>query len=277
MLNFFIIVIQLNQHERGIHMIGFSISNKENTEIIKPEIAEEKPVRSVVTVHFINGREYPYYNDMFNLKVDDIVYVDGKLAGIPGRVTEVTTKFKVSLDFYKRVLSKLNLEFHGEFKKNFCFMVCNNPVSLNVEQVKTWYFPPKEEKEEFFVGDGYTVNLDNITACEDFDDVEFSDAVDIVDDGEVKFITIKNGKGYAIVKRNKPHLVEFEYKNGVISNLLCDCIKPGLCDHSLAVCIAVDILIKNGIDKENPEFTVLDINEFLKITSYTNKDFSVKI
>ena len=60
-------------------MIGFSILNKENkkeaTEIIKPEIAEEKPVRSVVTVHFINGREYPYYNDMFELKVDDIVYV----------------------------------------------------------------------------------------------------------------------------------------------------------------------------------------------------------
>lgn len=262
-------------------MIGFSISNKEkvkeNKDITAPTVIDEKPIRSVVTVHFVNGREYPYYNDMFDLKVGDVVYVDGKLKGISGRVTEITTKFKVSLDFYKRVIAKLNLEFHGEFKNKSRFMVCENPNAFTIEQVKQWYFPPREEKEEFFVGDGYTVNLDNMTACEDFDDIEFSDAVDIVDDGEVKFITVKNGKGYAIIKRNKPHLVEFEYKKGVVSNLLCDCIKPGLCDHSLAVCVAMDILIKNGLDKENPEFSALDINEFLKIVSYTNKNISVKI
>lgn len=262
-------------------MIGFSISNKENKkeniETIKPEIAEEKPVRSVVTVHFINGREYPYYNDMFDLKVGDVVYVDGKFAGIPGRVTEVTTKFKVSLDFYKRVLSKLSFDFHGEFKNTACFVACANPDVLNIEQVRSWYFPPREEKEKFFIGDGYTVPLDNMLDCEDFDGDEFDEAIDIFNERKVKFVTVKNGKGYAIVKRNKPHLVEFEYKNGVISNLLCDCIKPGLCDHSLAVCIAMDTLIKNGIDKENLEFSAIDINEFLKITSYTNKDFSVKI
>lgn len=262
-------------------MIGFSILNKENkketTEIIKPEIAEEKPVRSVVTVHFINGREYPYYNDMFNLKVDDIVYVDGKLAGIPGRVTEVTTKFKVSLDFYKKVIAKLNLDFHGEFKNTACFVACTNPDVLNIEQVKSWYFSPREEKEEFFVGDGYTVNLDNIPACDDYKDDELDDAADIFNERDVKFVTVKNGKGYAIVKRNKPHLVEFEYKNGVISNLLCDCIKPGLCAHSFAVCFAMDIMTKNGIDRAEANFTALDANEFFEIVSYTDKDFSVKI
>ncbi len=262
-------------------MIGFSISNKENktdnTETIVPEVLEEEPVRSVVTVHFINEREYPYYNDMFNLKVGDVVYVDGKLKGIPGRVTEVTTKFKVSLDFYKRVTAKLNLEFHGVFKKSSCFMVCNNPNALTIEQTKSWYFPPREEEEKFFVGDGYRIKLDSIMNNDDIDDVDFADAVDIVKDGEVKFITVKNGKGFAIVKRNKPHPVEFEYSNGVVSNLLCDCIKPNLCDHSLAVCIAMDILTEHDIDRDNPEFTALDINEFLKIVSYTNKDVSVKI
>ncbi|MCM1115837.1 MAG: hypothetical protein NC397_10120 [Clostridium sp.] len=262
-------------------MIGFSISNKEkvkeNTDRTVPTVIEEKAVRSVVTVHFINGREYPYYNDMFNLKVGDVVYVDGKLAGIPGRVTEVTTKFKVSLDFYKRVIAKLNLEFHGEFKKNSCFMLCDNPDVLTIEQVRKWYFPPREEEEEFFVGDRYEIKLDNIMNCEDIDEFEFADAVDIVKDGEVKFITINNGKGFAIVKRNKPHLVEFEYSNGVIKNLLCDCIKPNLCDHSIAACIAVDILTEKNIDRDEPEFTAIDINEFLKIVSYTNKDISVKI
>ncbi len=262
-------------------MIGFSISNKENKkeniETVKPEIVEEKPVRSVVTVRFDNGREYPYYNDMFNLKEGDVVYVDGKLAGIPGRVTEVTTKFKVSLDFYKRVIAKLNLEFHGEFKKKSCFMMCENPKVLTIEQAKSWYFPPREEEEKFFVGDGYRIKLDNIMNSEDIDYVDFDDAVDIVNDGEVKFITVKNGKGFAILKRNKPHLVEFEYSNGVVSNLLCDCIKPNLCDHSLAACIAIDIMTKNDTDRDNSEFTALDINEFLKIVSYTNQDISVKV
>lgn len=261
-------------------MIGFSILNKEkekeNIEI-NTAPTEEKPVRSVVTVHFINGREYPYYNDMFDLKVDDIVYVDGKLVGIPGRVIDVTKKFKVSLDFYKRVTAKLNLEFCGEFKKNSCFMVSNNPDTLKMNQVKSWYFPPRDEEEQFFVGDGYEVKLSDIMNSEDIDDIDFADAVDIVRDGEVKFITVKNGKGFAIIKRNKPHLVEFEYSNGVVKNLLCDCIKPNLCDHSLAVCIALDILTENGIDREEPEFSAVDINEFLKIVSYTNKDISVKI
>lgn len=262
-------------------MIGFNISNeeikKENIETVAPEVAEEKPVRSVVTVHFANGREYPYYNDTFNLKVGDIVYVDGKLAGIPGRVKDVTTKFKVSLDFYKRVISKLNLEFHGNFKKTALFMVCYDPNALTIEQVKPWYFPPREEEEEFFVGDGYTVNINNITECEDFDRFAFSKAVDIVNDQQVEFITVKNGKGAAIINRRKPHLVEFEYKNGVISNLLCDCIKPGLCDHSLAACIIMDILTKEGVDKDDPSFTALHINQFLQIISFINKDISVTI
>ena len=71
--------------------IGFSIgeNKKENAEnivnAIAPEIVVEEPVRSVVTVRFENGKEYPYYNDEFNLNVGDVVFVDGKLAGQPGQ------------------------------------------------------------------------------------------------------------------------------------------------------------------------------------------------
>lgn len=113
--------------------------------------------------------------------------------------------------------------------------------------------------------------------CEDYDRFEFSDAIDIFEDNEVKFITVKNGQGTAIIKRNKPHIVEFKYKAGVVSDLLCDCIKPGLCNHAFAVCIAMDILTKNGMERSNPNFTALDVNEFYKILSYTNKNISVTI
>lgn len=156
-------------------------------------------------------------------------------------------------------------------------MVCDNPNVLTIDQVKKWYFPPREEEEKFFVGDGYEIELDDLMSCEDIEIVDFDDAFDMVENGEVKFITINNGKGFAIIKRNKPHLIEFEYSNRVIKNLLCDCIKPSFCDHSMAACIAADILTEKDIDRDTSEFSAIDVNEFLKIVSYTNKDISVKI
>ena len=70
---------------------------------------------NVVSVNFGAGREYPYLNDKFDLAVGDKVYVGGKLAGTPGTVTEVLTKFKVSLKYYKYVLQKIDYAVRGKF------------------------------------------------------------------------------------------------------------------------------------------------------------------
>ena len=74
------------------------------------EIFEKKPVevtntvpeqtvvprKSVVQVYFA-GRNMTlsYYNDQFDLHCGDIVYVDGKLEGLRGCVTEVNYNFKI--------------------------------------------------------------------------------------------------------------------------------------------------------------------------------------
>ena len=84
--------------------IGFNIgeSKRENTEnienMVAPEIVADEPVRSVATVRFENGKEYPYYNDEFNLNIGDVVFVDGKLAGSRGDARRNVTQGGVTVN-----------------------------------------------------------------------------------------------------------------------------------------------------------------------------------
>ena len=70
--------------------IGFTSNiGKENERKEKVVLASENtaPKRSVVEVHFPGrGIDLSYYNDKFDLKIGDLVYVDGKLEGKLGRV-----------------------------------------------------------------------------------------------------------------------------------------------------------------------------------------------
>lgn len=65
------------------------------------------PRRSVVRVFFpTRNFACSYYNDAFDLHCGDIVFVEGKLEGLRGRVVEVSYGFKIKLSDYKRVISK---------------------------------------------------------------------------------------------------------------------------------------------------------------------------
>ena len=76
--------------------------------------APEAPRPSVVQVHFpIRGMTLAYYNDRFDLRPGDLVYVDGKLAGQRGRVTEVNYNFRINLADYKRVIARVDTDIRG--------------------------------------------------------------------------------------------------------------------------------------------------------------------
>ena len=56
------------------------------------------PRKSVVRVHFpARNMNLSYYNDAFDLKCGDIVFVEGKLEGLRGRVVDVAYNFKIKL------------------------------------------------------------------------------------------------------------------------------------------------------------------------------------
>ena len=103
---------------------------------------------NILYVRFPNCSEYPYLNDKFDLAVGDKVYVDGKLAGVLGEVTEALTKFKVSLKYYKYVLQKVDFDIKGEYKKTDNFM---NLKAINANEVKILIFNQKRMLKRLFI------------------------------------------------------------------------------------------------------------------------------
>lgn len=249
--------------------IGFSVNTDEKKHEVKTLVPmlEETPVKSVVYVRFDDGKEYPYYNDKFNLKVGNFVFVDGKLQGKLGRVTKVLTKFKVSTKYYKNVLRKLDTNFHGKFKKSASFMLAKEDIELDFEMIDNWFIPPvvlkdDEEPEEFLCGEGYEFNISDITNGDEIDQYEYDEAIDILCDNGVKAIAFIDGCGHAVVKRNKVHTVDFMIEDGKIKDIYCDCITPDFCRHSLAVCVAIKTLFDNKDINDGDDFFALDINVF---------------
>ena len=99
--------------------IGFWAENeqskeqKNETTQFKTEKTEAK--ESVVRVYFpARGFACSYYNDKFDLKKGDGVYVDGKLEGLLGFITEVSYCFKIKLSEYKRVIYRVDTEIRGK-------------------------------------------------------------------------------------------------------------------------------------------------------------------
>ena len=82
--------------------IGFTAeAENDNKRIIEnTPVQKEAPIfkKSVVEVFFPDRQKaYSYYNDMFDLKRGDVVYVEGKLEGLRGRVTQINYNFKISI------------------------------------------------------------------------------------------------------------------------------------------------------------------------------------
>ena len=86
---------------------GFGGASKEGQET--PAAREAEPVsaaprKSVVQVCFPEtGRSLAYYNDRFDLKAGDRVYVSGKLEGVLGIVTSVNYNFRIRLSEYQKL------------------------------------------------------------------------------------------------------------------------------------------------------------------------------
>ena len=85
-------------------MIGFMASNEPKTEttVAPTTLRSMTPVKSLVKVRFeCHAMPLAYYNDRFDLQEGDVVYVSGKLAGEPGVVVSVTTKFRIHTSDYE--------------------------------------------------------------------------------------------------------------------------------------------------------------------------------
>ena len=107
------------------------------------------PKKSVVQVRFPGkGMALSYYNDQFDLKQGDLVYVDGKLEGQLGRVMEVNYNFKIKIADYKKVIAVVDTTVHGEFFLAGSHFVAFDPTVIPAQQIITWFkAPPKEDDQ----------------------------------------------------------------------------------------------------------------------------------
>jgi len=237
--------------------IGFIKEESKNTYTQENYTTNQQmPVarKSVVQVYFPERcASYAYYNDQFDLKQGDIVYVDGKLEGLQGRVTDVNHNFKIKISEYKRVIAVADTEVHGQFFLADSHFVTFDPSTLPSHKVVTWFKAPTKEEDEFVSGsDEETFSLDNLA------DMNISNYIvdrghDYYLDNKVRYISIDGTSGYAIVEGSKPYEVEFEYRNREISSLVCSCFCSYNCKHEFAVMLqlreTLELIEKNYADE----------------------------
>lgn len=201
-----------------------------------------KPRKSVVRIRFPQrGMELSYYNDRFDLHPGDHVWVDGKLAEHPGIVTTVNYSFRINLADYKRVIARIDTEVHGSFAMGGSHFITFDRGTLPREQVKLWFAPPTEENAEFVCGS------DTETAFPLHDlrrmGVDAGTAErghDYYRENRVLYLSLDGDKGYALVEGRETYEVEFTYRNGEVSDLICSCFCGGKCKHAFAAMLQLE-------------------------------------
>ena len=220
------------------HRIGFtSCSDEPVSRSIPSAVSPTKgaPRKSVVRVHFsARNMTLSYYNDAFDLKVGDIVYVEGKLEGLQGRVVDITYNFKIKLSDYKRVISVVDTEVKGELFFGGSHFISFDPALLPYAKVISWFKAPDKMDDIYAFGnDDTSFQLDDLSTMKISRDVAERGHDDYLE-SRVRYICLDGSKGRAIVEGTQTYELEFEYKNGEIRDLTCSCFCSYPCKHEFA-------------------------------------------
>ena len=193
------------------------------------------PRKSLVRILF-PGKDISltYYNDQFDLKTGDRVYVDGKLEGLLGRVMEVNYNFKIKVSDYKKVIAVVDTDVSGEFHMAGSHFVTFDTAVLPIEKIKLWFKAPEKEDEEVI-----SSSDDSSFLLSDLKGMNISGAIaerghEYYLENRVSYLCLDGTKGFAIVEGSKSYCIEFQYLNGEISHLICDCPCACTCKHEFA-------------------------------------------
>lgn len=263
--------------------IGFHIGIRENTKNesdIPQNIVVKEPKKSVVQVYFPHrGTGWAYYNDRFDLKVGDFVYVDGKMEGYRGHVTEVNYSFKIRLSDYKRVVAVVDTKVSGDFYLAGSHIVSFDRNAIPFSKVLTWFKSP-ESDDEYASGNDDT----NRFPLDDLSKMKVSGVIadrghDYYMENRVCFLELDGTQGHAIVEGSENYEIEFTLENGEISNLKCSCFCSGACKHEFAAMLqlkeALDTISENYEKECGDYFVIIEKSVFVNTTM--NKMTSGKI
>ena len=243
--------------------IGFAFndeSEKIDMELQVPQTVV--PVKSLVQVYFPDRNQtLTYFNDQFELKRGNIVFVDGKLEGIRGIVCEVSKNFKIKVTDYKKVISVADTNVSGKMYMAGSHFVCFDSSVLPYEKIRTWYLPPIKEDDEYETG-----NDDTSFALDMLGEMQVSQTIwergrEYYMDNHVRYICVDAGRGRAIVEGERAYEVEFDFTDGMISNLVCSCLCGYTCKHEVAAMMqlreTLELIDKHYADLHNGYFAAI--------------------
>ena len=236
--------------------IGFLADNREENNMKfggGERGVEVTPKKSLVQVNFPKtGNTCTYYNDKFDLKVGDAVFVDGKLEGVLGFVKSVSYTFKIKPSDYKKVIALSDTEVKGSLNMAGSHFVAFSKSVINAEKIRTWFLPPVSDEEEIIISHG-----DESFSLNDLSGLKIKKEIaerghEYYMENRVSYLSLDGTRGYAIVNGSKPYEVEFEYRDGMISNLICNCFCNYTCKHEFAMLLQLKDLL-DRIDENYKE------------------------
>ena len=237
----------------GFDLFGSEKNNNIESTPVKGCFPEESdaPVRSVTRIYFPErGFACSYYNDRFNLKIGDLVFVDGKLEGRFGIVEEVNKNFKIKVSDYKRVIAKADTTVRGELFFGDNMLIAFDKSVISYEKVRSWLLPPDEDDEEYiYQNDDVFFPLD-VPRSFGATDENIKGGIACYENGNVACLCLDGKKIRAIVIGHNVYEVEFEYKNGEVGNFSCGCWCSGFCEHEVAAVLA----LKSSLEKIENEY-----------------------
>lgn len=257
--------------------IGFVSNRSEDVNAAAP-LETRKPRRaprkSVVRVKFGEcGMALSYYNDRFDLACGDMVYVEGTRQGNLGCVVEVNYNFKIKLSEYKRVVAVVDTEVHGRFYMEGAYCLSFDRKALPNEQVLSWFKAPMDEEVEYASSnDGSSYALEDLNAM-NFNPTIAERGEDYCQSDRVKYLSLNGACGYAIVQGGSAYELEFEYRNGQISNLSCSCFCSFNCKHEMAMLLLLRRLLAQIEENHAEEYARSDY--FAAVLTETLFSFAV--
>ena len=232
--------------------IGFVFHDVSGQAELEPPVQQAPvPVKSLVQVYFPERNQMlTYFNDRFDLKRGDFVFVEGKLEGIRGIVREVSKSFKIKAADYKKVVSVADTKVSGQLHMAGSHFVSFDASVLPYEKVRTWYLPPAKAEDEYETG-----NDDTVIVLDKLGDMKVTQAIwergrEYYMDNRVRYIGVADGRGRAIVEGERAYELEFDFADGQIRNLLCDCPCGYACKHEVAAMMqlreTLELIEKHG-------------------------------
>ena len=242
--------------------IGFTADiNEENVNETGYSAKKESisPRKCIAEVYFSDRNiTLSYYNDRFDLHCGDTVYVDGKMEGIRGCITDINYNFKIKVSDYKRIISVADTDVKGRFFMSGSHFITFGRNALPAEKVITWFCVPSAEEDEIVSSTDESSFLLN-----DLSTMKISHAVsdrgrDYYARNKVRYICLDGKKGYAIVSGGHTYEVDFEYHNGEISKLTCSCFCSYNCKHEFAAMLQLKETLENISKNYSDEYKNTD-------------------